>query len=288
MAEVDVLVGQWSVEPHPFQFSVAGWREHTKGCSTAGGLGCVSIIIVSILAGIVLQKFPEKTKAMDTGMLWLASIGVAVLFVLVLSLIAYYSRATSRAKKEAVAAAVEARIRFKDIGVQSNAITTSVERALFYLSVADHEFQQQRYAPFWDAMESAAMAIGQCHACQGYLAFDIDQYVNALSGRLHTFPGWDQAVTSLQEIEPALRHFARLKNDAEADFHFANIRELRETRKVMIAGFQTLGEALRHLETAVVDSISDLKRAVNRSLMLRAADPTHIRTVARFLIPPSS
>lgn len=281
-----MLAGQWSVEPHPFQFSLRGWREHTKGCSTAGGLGCVSIIIVSIFAGIVLQKFPEKTKAMSPEAWWLAVVGFTMVLLLVLSLIAYYSRATARSKREATAATAEARVRFTDISVQSNAITTSVERALFYLNVADREFQQHRYAPFWDAMESAATAIGQCHACQGYLAFDIDQYVNALSGRLHNFPGWDQAVTSLQEIEPALRHFARLKNDAEADFHFANIRELRETRKVMIAGFQTLGEALRHLETAVVDSIADLKRAVNRSLMMRAADPTRIHTIARFLIPP--
>jgi len=286
VAEGDVLVGQWSVDPQPFQFSLGGWREHTKGCSTAGGLGCVSIIIVSIIAGILVQQFPEGSKSMSSGAWWLAAIGVTVLLLLVLSLIAYYSRANARSKREAAAATAEARVRFKDIGVQSNGITTSVERALFFLNVADREFQQHRYAPFWDAMESAATAIGQCHACQGYLAFDIDQYVNALSGRLHNFPGWDQAVSSLQEIEPALRHFARLKNDAEADFHFANIRELRETRKVMIASFQTLGEALRHLETAVVDSISDLKRAVNRSLLMRAADPTHIHVVARFLMPP--
>ena len=288
MAEVHELVGQWSVEPHPFQFSLAGWREHTKGCSTVGGLGCVSIILVSIFAGIVFQQFPEHTKAMSRQAWWLSVVGVTVLLLLVMSLIAYYTRATARFKREAAAATQEARVRFRDIGVQSSAITTSVERALFYLNVADREFQQHRYAPFWDAMESAATAIGQCHACQGYLAFDIDHYVNALSGRLHNFPGWDQAVTSLQEIEPALRHFASLKNEAEADFHFANIRELRETRKVMIAGFQTLGEALRHLETAVVDSISDLKRAVNRSLMMRAADPARIHVIARFLIPPST
>jgi hypothetical protein len=286
VAEVDVLVGQWSVDPQPFQFSLAGWREHTKGCSTAGGLGCVSIIVISIIAGVLVQQFPEESKSMSSGAWWLAAVAVFVLLLLVLSLIAYYSRANTRSKREATAATAEARVRFKDIGVQSNALTTSVERALFFMNVADREFQQHRYAPFWDAMESAATAIGQCHACQGYLAFDIDQYVNALAGRLHNFPGWDQAVSSLQEIEPALRHFARLKNEAEADFHFANIRELRDTRKVMIAGFQTLGEALRHLETAVVDSISDLKRAVNRSLLMRAADPTHIHVVARFLMPP--
>lgn len=287
MAQVDLLVEQWSVRPHPFKFSMADWREYTKGCSTAGGLGCVSIIIVSVVAGIVLSQFPQ-TKSVSLGTRWLLAVGAAVLLLLLLSLVTYYSRATASHKRQAAAATAEARVRFKDIGVQSGGITTSVERAAFYLDVASREFTQHRYAPFWDAMEAAATSIGQCHACQGYLAFDIDQYVDALAGRLHDFPAWDQAVVSIREVEPALVRFAELKNDAEADFHFANIRELRETRKVMIAGFQTLGEALRHLETAVVDSIADLKRAVNRSLLLRAADPTRIHVVARFLIASAS
>lgn len=186
--------------------------------------------------------------------------------------------------REAAAATTEARVRFKDIAVQSSSTSTMAERALFYLDVAGREFQHHRYAPFWDAMENAATAIGHCHACQGYLAFDIDQYVNALAGRIHDFPAWDQAVMKIGEIAPALDRFAELRHHAEADFHFANIRELRETRKVMIAGFQTLGEAIRHLESTVVDSISDLKRAVNRSLLFRAADPTRLHLVARFLI----
>jgi hypothetical protein len=287
VAEVDLLVEQWSVKPHPFRFSLTDWREYTKGCSTAGGLGCVSIIIVGVVAGIVFSKFPQA-KPVDPQTWWLSAVGAVMLVLLLLSLFTYFSRARARHKREAAAATTEARVRFKDMGAQSGGISTSVERASFYLDVADREFKQHRYAPFWDAMETAATAIGQCHACQGYLAFDIDQYVNALAGRTHDFPGWDQAVVPIREIEPALSRFAELKNDAETDFHFANIRELRETRKVMIAGFQTLGEALRHLETAVVDSITDLKRAVNRSLLMRAADPTRIHVVARFLIAATS
>jgi len=288
VAQVDVLVTQWSVKPRPFHFSLAGWREHTKGCSTAGGLGCFAIIVVGVVAGLALSQFPEFAKSVDPESWWMSMIGAVVLVLLILSLLTYYSRANAWSKKQAAEATAEARVRFKDIGVQAVGISTSVERAGFYLDVAKREFAQHRYAPFWDAMESAATAIGQCHACHGYLAFDIDQYVNALSGRIHDFPGWDHAITSILEIEPALQQFAALKNDAEADFHFANIRELRDTRKVMIAGFQTLGEALRHLETAVVDSIRDLKRAVNRSLLLRAADPTQVHIVARFLIGTES
>lgn len=96
-------------------------------------------------------------------------------------------------QSESTSATTEARVRFKDIGIQSDSINASIERALFYLDVADREFKEHRYAPFWDAMEAAATAIGECHASQGYLAFDIDQYVNALAGRVHNFPAWDLA-----------------------------------------------------------------------------------------------
>lgn len=284
MPEIDLQVTQWSVKPHPFEFSVSEWRQHAMGCSTIGGLGCVSIVIVGVVAGIIAGQSSPQTRSLGAGVWIMTILSASILLLMLLSLISYRSSMKAKAFREAATATTEARVRFKDIAVQSNGTSTAADRALFYLDVASREFQHHRYAPFWDAMENAATAIGQCHACQGYLAFDIDQYVNALAGRIHDFPAWDQAVKKVGEIAPALERFAELKHDAEADFHFANIRELRETRKVMIAGFQTLGEALRHLETAVVDSISDLRRAVNRSLLFRAADPTRLHVVARFLI----
>jgi hypothetical protein len=248
------------------------------------------VVVVGVLSAILLKQYPDATQSISTTRWYWAFALASVLLLLLLSLAVYHSRETTRHKREAAAATAEARVRYKDIGVQAGGIGSSVERAQFYLDVAAREFAQHRYAPFWDAMEAAATAIGQCHACQGYLAFDIDQYVNVLGGRLHDFPSWDHAVSSIPEIEPALGRFAHLKNEAESDYQFASMREFRETRQVMIAGFKTLGEALRHLEHAVVDSISDLKRAVDRSLLLRAADPAHIHVVARFLIgntPPA-
>jgi hypothetical protein len=283
MSEVEGRATRWSVTPHPFVFQLSAWHAYTKGCSTAGGLGCASLIAAGILAGIARTKI-ATVKAMTTGEWWLLVFLVALLFLVLSSLASYYSRANANLKREAVAATAEARTRYVDIGVQSGGIVQSVEHARFYLDVAAREFQQHRFAPFWDAMENAAKAIGQCRLVQGYLAFDIDQYVNALAGRVHDFPTWDHAITSISDVEPELHRFAELKDAAEADYQFASMREFRETRQVMIAEFRTLGEALRHLEHAVVSSISDLKRSVDRSMLLRAADPTHLGKVARFLL----
>jgi len=252
-----------------------------KGCSTRGGLGCLSIIIGSI-AGLIIRTFVPAVAALSFGNWLLLVCAIAAVLLPLMAISTYQSRAQRKLHNEAAAATTEARLRLKDIHVQSNGIAIAVERANFYVDVAAREYAQHRYAPFWDAMEAAATSIGQCHTGHGYLAFDIDQYVNALSGRLHDFPSWDHAVTTLPEIQPALDRFAELKNRAESDYQFASMREFRETRQVMIAGFRTLGEALRHLEHAVVTSIADLKRSVDRSIVMRAADPTHLMSVANF------
>jgi hypothetical protein len=282
-SESERLATRWSVKPHPFEFQLSGWRTHTQGCSTGGGLGCLSLILAMALGALALRQM-ESVKLMTRGEWWLF-VGLMALLILVLASLASYSkRAHAHLQGEALAATKEARTRYVDIGVQAGGIVQSVEHARFYLDVAAREFQQHRFAPFWDAMENAAKFIGQCKLVQGYLAFDIDQYVNALSGRLHDFPTWDHAINEISNIEPELHRFAELKDAAEADYQFASMREFRETRQVMIAEFRTLGEALRHLERAVVSSISDLKRSVDRSMMLKAADPVNLLKVAKFLL----
>jgi hypothetical protein len=262
---------------------MSDWQEHTKGCGTGVGLGCVSFLIAATLAWFSLTKFPATQKTPPV-LWWCLFIAAVLFFLLTLSFARYYRRAVVMARKDAEVATSEARVRYTDIPTQVQQMETAIRTADFHLDVATREFAQHRYAPFWDAMESAAKAIGDCHTCQGWLAFDIDQYVNALSGRIHDFPTWDTAIASIPEVAPALSRFTDLKNAAEADYHFASMREFRETRQVMIAGFKTLGEALRHLENAMVNSIQDLKRAVDRSVVLRAADTMHLQVVARFLI----
>lgn len=62
------------------------------------------------------------------------------------------------------------------------------------------------------------------------------------------------AVVKVPSIDATTTGMNALRRSAEADFHFANIWEHRQLRKVMIAGFQTLGEALKHLEESVLQS----------------------------------
>jgi len=272
---------RWLVEPQAFVFQFSAWRDSTAGCSTAGCLGCSSLFVAVLLMAIVTASLNQSLSA---SIWWPIVLILTGMLLLVSSLAVYYSKTTSRFKTDALKATTEARARYHDIRTQVTTIDQSVRRAAQALALADNEFKNHRFAPFWDAMEAAVTAIGECHGAQQTLAADIDQYVGVLEAKRHDFPSWDTAVTTIPDVAPLLTRFVQLKSAAEADYQFASMREFRETRQVMIAGFRTLGEALRNMETAVTTSINNLKRAVDRSVAQRAADPVHLNVVANFLV----
>jgi hypothetical protein len=274
---------RWLVEPQAFTFELSGWRQSTASCSTAGCLGCSSLFVAVCVVSMATATF-SQLRSIGASIWWPIILILAGTLLLASSLAVYYSKTTSRAKKEALKATTEARARYHDIRTQVSTIDQSVRRAAQALAMADNEFKNHRFAPFWDAMEAAVTAIGECHGAQQTLATDIDQYVSVLEAKRHDFPSWDTAVTTIPDVAPLLTRFVQLKSAAEADYQFASMREFRETRQVMIAGFRTLGEALRNMETAVTASIGNLKRAVDRSVNQRAADPAHLNVVAGFLI----
>jgi len=274
---------RWLVEPQAFDFQVSGWRESTASCSTAGCLGCSSLFVAVCIVSIATAYFTQL-RSLGSSIWWPITMILTGTFLLASSLAVYYSRTTSRLKTEALKATTEARARYHDIRTQVGTIDQSVRRAAQALALADNEFKNHRFAPFWDAMEAAVTAIGECHGAQQTLAADIDQYVGVLEAKRHDFPSWDTAVTTIPDVAPLLTRFVQLKSSAEADYQFASMREFRETRQVMIAGFRTLGEALRNMENAVTTSIGNLKSAVDRSVARRAADPVHLNVVAGFLV----
>jgi hypothetical protein len=274
---------RWLVEPQAFVFQFSAWRDSTAGCSTAGCLGCSSLFVAVCLVSLLTASF-SQLRSIGASIWWPIILILTGTLLLASSLAVYYSRTTSRLKTDALKATTEARARYHDIRTQVSTIDQSVRRAAQALAMADNEFRNHRFAPFWDAMEAAVTAIGECHNAQQTLAADIDQYVGVLEAKRHDFPSWDTAVTTIPDVVPLLTRFVQLKSAAEADYQFASMREFRETRQVMIAGFRTLGEALRNMENAVTTSMGNLKSAVDRSVSRRAADPVHLNVVAGFLV----
>jgi hypothetical protein len=283
MSNIEVSAARWRVRPKAFDFELSAWIRNTAGCGTGGCLGCSSLVIAFTLLAVASYLVADL-RHVDWTFRSISILCLAAAILLLLSVIVYVVRALGAERNVAHAATFEARAKYASIADQADAITRSVETAERHLATSAAEFRQHRYAPFWDAMENATKAIGQTRAAQSILTADINRYVDVLHERDHDFPDWDHAVTRIADIEPALAQFRQLKDAAESDYHFASIRQMVETRQVMIEGFKNLGDALRHLETAVVTSIADLRTAINRSLMLRAANSTHLQVIAGFLV----
>jgi hypothetical protein len=130
-------------------------------------------------------------------------------------------------------------------------INSHLKRADSLLDVAEKEFDSRAFGPFWDAIEQAAVEVGQYRDGLDDLAKEAEWYQERLRGKDHTFPGWQQAMVPIGSPDGILARFRAVVRSGQTDFEFANIFEHRRTRQVLIAGFEHLGDALINLADSV-------------------------------------
>lgn len=119
------------------------------------------------------------------------------------------------------------------------------------LQAARDEFSSRAFAPFWDAVEAAAVAIGQYRDGLDDLAKRAEWYHKGLRDKEHTFPNWSSVVAPVDRPDRTLSAFRDIVRQGQTDFEFSNIFEHRRTRQVLIAGFEHLGNALSGLSQSV-------------------------------------
>jgi hypothetical protein len=127
------------------------------------------------------------------------------------------------------------------------------------LEHAKREYEHNAYAPFWDAVERAARDFDCYWQALTELKVNADKYYSLLATRTHSFPslGIDQG--SLPEPSPVVHDLKAVLRMGQTNFQFASIWEQRQTREVLIAGFETLGDALRNLEGVIITSVQSLE-----------------------------
>jgi hypothetical protein len=130
------------------------------------------------------------------------------------------------------------------------------------LALAEHEFADRAFAPFWDAIETSATAIYSFRE-------DVDQfereallYAQILSNRQHNFPAWPGALSPVPDHRDTLSRFRAQVRKGQTDRDFAIILEHRLTRAVLIAGFRNFGEVLSGLERSLSASLERLRRTI--------------------------
>lgn len=160
-------------------------------------------------------------------------------------------------------AALEALRSARETAANANSNLAGAEQ---WLIKADYELKSNAYAPFWDAIENGARFLDLCHANYAAIQNSRRIYYNALEPSGNTFPVLEECLVALNDPTPALREFQRLVRLGQTNLGFAQIWEHRATRQSIVAGFQTLADGIRQLETTMVKSLDELRRSVSSDL----------------------
>jgi len=136
-----------------------------------------------------------------------------------------------------------------------------LKKAVEYLDIANNDFKDRAFAPFWDSVEQATVALGQYAEQVNNISACASNHVRLTSffnGVLIDFLVEEKASNSVKEIEFVNKKLEVIVRNAQRDFQFAMIYEQRKTNKLLQIGFATLAEALNKLSSRMENSINML------------------------------
>lgn len=274
----------YAVKPRKLTLQLTEWFTSMFSIGNIGCAGCASVVIAAALLAWA-AKVALIAQDSEIGR-WLTNFAAAGFIVyLALTFVLYVFRKNGSSRAEALSRTTEAAAILKGVKEHSAYLAYKAGTAGESLKKAAFELQEEAFAPFWDAVESAASDLGDCHTSCAWLSANVKRYDEILVGREHSFPDCFTGIEGLPDCRPLLAELYRLIRQAQRDFRFSNIWEHRQTRKVLIAGFSTLGEAIRNLENTVARSMADLRMAVEERSGPATAAGIGGRVVLKFFVP---
>jgi hypothetical protein len=134
------------------------------------------------------------------------------------------------------------------------------------IDLAEVDYSDRAFAPFWDDIEAAAEELGEFGSEIRQLKANSDRYREISRNYQNTPPGFPVSNFSLAKLDSATATAQRLQNvvrRAQRDIDFAQIYEARRTNAILIKGFANLAQALREMTCRIESSIQDLARSVS-------------------------
>lgn len=261
------------------------FSEWVSSWFTPVNLGCTGCGSSVAALALLLWIYHVAQVPQGWGARLLAFAAASGAIYCVTSFALYQSRKRRRNRSEAEKATTEAAAILQGVKEHSAYLSFKAQAAKRSLASAAFEFEEKAYAPFWDAIERVASELGECHTSSLWLAASAGRYDTLLLEKDHNFPDYFDGIESLPDCRPLLEEFYQLVRQGQRDFSFANIWEHRQTRKVLIAGFSTLGEAIRQLETTVARSLAELKSAVEARTLIPTPAGSPAKVALKFFIP---
>lgn len=131
------------------------------------------------------------------------------------------------------------------------------------LDMAERDFQDSAFAPFWDAIERAANCLSSFDQTTRQLTGQAKQYYSSLRDRDHTFPTFPVGLTALPDPTHTTNRLQAIVRKAQCNFQFAMIYEQRKTNNILKHGFMSLSSAISDLGSEVCNSIHELRDSVS-------------------------
>jgi hypothetical protein len=277
-------------EPSPVQNIELSSREvegldFDSGCFTWGGI----VIVVTVIVNYLFS---------DSGLMQLMSMFIGILIASVIIAAIHYAKKVSKTVDLQYQANYRAKIAEEArVANEANALTSTLRdiyesschlaseldkhlrQTKSYLRHAEEEYNDNAFAPFWDAIEGAARSLADHNKNVKQLSKNAELYYKSLQGRRHTFPSFPVQPEMLPNVLPVLNEFRRVVRLGQTNFQFAQIWEHYKDRQVMMAGFRYFGEAINNLRGTVEHSISDLRASVSSSLAKSIIEEINTRDV---------
>ena len=156
------------------------------------------------------------------------------------------------------------------------------------LDRADAEFSEGLYSRFWEAMEEATAQLQQFHGLLDAIDYYREQHAAGALQLGTLAPAFLPGPTVLPDPSATHERLRLLYRRAQKDAQFAGIYEQRriaakvdQTNAILVAGFNSLGDAIERLGSRVCDAIQDLKAEIKfrladiESALESAAEAAH-------------
>jgi hypothetical protein len=130
------------------------------------------------------------------------------------------------------------------------------------IDAAKVDFEENAISPFWDRVEEASKTLALYKEAVDQLTANGGIYSKIIAGRKHNFPIPFPVGLNVSISQTTLEDFNAVIRKAQTKFEFANIWEHRKTQKILIAGFQTLQQAIHEMKNEILSSLHHLHQSI--------------------------
>jgi hypothetical protein len=160
----------------------------------------------------------------------------------------------------------------KDWALLAGNLSKLVGKADRGLDLAENEFNEGVFAPFWDAIQAVANDLATFNRDVQQLIDYREKHKQALTELGGSEPDFELTLDLLPDATHTLQRMRAVVRKAQKEPNFAKIYEMRQHNKLLVEGFSSLGNALENLASTIEGSIRSLESTVFENISELASD----------------